>query len=332
VIAPAGSSNPVRRSQALRALTAATLFWALSFPVMKTLLLVQEQRLPGTGSWFLTSLSVAARFGCAGLLLLLFTGRRLGSLTRREVEQGLVLAGFGGLGILFQMDGLAYTAASTSAFLTQAYCVFIPVWVMLVGHRLPPVKQCICIVLVVGGVWILAGLNLQTMHVGRGELETLIGSLLFTGQILTLEGARYTGNRPVMISTIMFPAMALLCLPVVWATAPSAAACLHVFAAPAPVGLLAVLVLFCTLISYLAMNYWQPSVTSTEAGLIYCLEPVLASLLALFFPFWLSRWAGVDYPNEQLTFRLVAGGGLITIANILLQSSWLEPAAGKARI
>ena len=329
--APAVPSDPVRRSKALRALTAATLFWALSFPVMKTLLLAQERLLPGAASWFLTSLSVAARFGCAGLLLVGFTGRRLGSLTRREVEQGLVLAGFGGAGILFQMDGLTYTAASTSAFLTQAYCVFIPVWVMLTGRRLPPVKQCVCIVLVVGGVWILAGLNLQTMRLGRGELETLVGSLLFTGQILTLEGTRYAGNRPVMISAVMFPVMALLCLPVVWATAPSAAACLQVFAAPAPVGLLAVLVICCTLIAYLAMNYWQPLVTSTEAGLIYCLEPVLASLLALFFPVWLSRWAGVDYANEHLTFRLLAGGGLITIANILLQSPWLEPAAGKTK-
>ena len=330
--APTGPSDPVRRSQALRALTAATLFWALSFPVMKTLLLVQDRLLPGTGSWFLTSLSVAARFGCAGLVLLLFTGRRLGSLNRREVEQGLVLAAFGGAGILFQMDGLSYTAASTSAFLTQAYCVFIPVWIALTARRLPPLKQCVCIVLVVAGIWILAGLNLQAMHLGRGELETLIGSLMFTGQILTLEGGRYAGNRPVMISTVMFPAMALLCLPVVWATAPSAAAGWHAFAAPAPLGLLAVLVLFCTLISYLAMNYWQPLVTATEAGLIYCLEPVLASLLALFFPIWLSRWAGVDYANEHLTFRLVAGGGLITAANILLQSPWRETKGSKPPI
>ena len=322
--APAAPSDSDRRRQALRALTLATLFWAMSFPVMKTLLLAQARLLPGAGSWFFTSLSVAARFGCAGLLLLGFTGPRLGSLTRREGEQGLVLAAFGGLGILFQMDGLSYTEASTSAFLTQAYCVFIPVWVALTRRRLPPFKQAICIGLVVAGVWILAGLYARSLRLGRGELETLIGSLLFTGQILTLEGARFAGNRPLMISTVMFPAMALLCLPVVWVTAPSAAACLQVFAAPAPPLLLAVLVVFCTLGAYLAMNIWQPHVTSTEAGLIYCLEPVLASLLALFIPIWLSRWAGVQYPNEQLTFRLLAGGGLITAANILLQSPWRE--------
>ncbi len=318
------SPDPARRQKALRALTFATLFWALSFPVMKTLVLAQTNLVPGAGSWFLTSLSVAARFGCAGLVLMVFTFRQLGSLTPREGEQGLVLAGFGGLGILFQMDGLSYTAASTSAFLTQAYCVFIPVWVALVGRRLPPLKQGFCIILVVGGVAVLAGVNWQVMQLGRGELETLISSLLFTGQILTLERTRYAGNRPLMISTVMFPAMALVCLPVLWATAPSWAACLRAIAAPVPATLLAVLVVFCTLGAYLFMNFWQRFVTSTEAGLIYCLEPVLASLLALFVPVWLSHWAGVDYPNEQLTFRLVFGGGLITAANILLQSPWGE--------
>jgi len=294
---------------------------------MKAMVLAQHHLLPGEGSWFLTSLSVAARFGCAGLLLLVVTGRRLGMLTAREWEQGLVLAGFGGLGILFQMDGLSYTAASTSAFLTQAYCIFIPLWVGLTTRRLPPLKQCVCIALVVGGIWILAGLEFRSLRLGRGELETLVASLLFTGQILALERPRFAGNRPVMITTIMFPATALVALPVVWATAPSAAACLRVFAAPAPAILLVVLVFGCTLVSYLAMNIWQPAVTSTEAGLIYCLEPVLASVMALFLPYWLSRWTGVDYANEGLTYRLLAGGGLITAANILLQSPWRETAA-----
>jgi drug/metabolite transporter (DMT)-like permease len=160
---------------------------------------------------------------------------------------------------------------------------------------------------------------------GRGELETLLAALLFTGQIMALGHHRYAGNRPALFSTLMFAVMALMCVPVVWMTAPSAAACLRVFSTPATAGCLAVLVVFCTLGAYTLMNRWQPFVSSTEAGLIYCLEPVLASLLALWLPFWLSRWAGIDYANEQLTPRLLFGGGLITAANVLLQSPWLEP-------
>jgi drug/metabolite transporter (DMT)-like permease len=89
-------------------------------------------------------------------------------------------------------------------------------------------------------------------------------------------------------------------------------------------GLLAVLVLACTVVAFLLMNRWQREVSATEAGLIYCIEPVFVSVLALFLPVWLSRWAGVDYANEPVTLHLLLGGGLITAANVLLQSRWLE--------
>lgn len=309
----------------MRVLTFCTVLWAMSFPVMKALALAQQQLLPGADSRFLTSLGVMYRFGLAGLVLLLLNARHLRRFSRREIEQGLLLAGFGGLGIWFQMDGLSYTPASTSAFLTQSYCIFIPLWLALVNHRFPQPKQCVCILLVVCGVWVLANLDLHTLKLGRGELETLIASLMFTGQILTLEHRRYTGNQPMFFSTVMFLAMALLCAPMVWATAPAAADCLRAYASPATTACMAVLVIFCTLGAYTLMNRWQPFVSSTEAGLIYCLEPVLASLLALFLPLWISHWAALDYPNESLTFRLLLGGGLITAANALLQSPWLEP-------
>jgi hypothetical protein len=68
------------------------------------------------------------------------------------------------------------------------------------------------------------------------------------------------------------------------------------------------------------MNRWQPLISPTEAGLIYTIEPVFASLLALFLPGLVSVWAGVDYPSESVTWRLLVGGGLITAANVLVQA------------
>ena len=84
-----------------------------------------------------------------------------------------------------------------------------------------------------------------------------------------------------------------------------------------------ILTVFCTLGGYLLMNYFQPFLTATQAGLIYCLEPVFASLFALFLPGWFSSMAGIQYANEQLSLALLVGGGLITVANALMQ---LEPA------
>ena len=291
---------------------------------MKSLMLAQQNLLPGTGSWFFTSLGVMYRFGFAALLLAAVSWRELRTITRREVEQGMVISTFGVGGILFQMDGLAYTDASISAFLTQGYCVFIPLWVALVNRRLPTKKAFWCIALVIAGVAVLAKINFHSFKLGRGELETLAASFMFTGQILCLEHSRYAANRPSSFSTVMFAGMTLLCVPLVWATAPTASACLQAYATLPTCGFLALLIVPCTLMAYLLMNCWQKYVAATEAGLIYCIEPVCASLMALFLPAIFSAWAGISYPNEQFTLRLVLGGGLITAANVLLQSRWLE--------
>lgn len=300
-------------------LVAATGMWALSFPLMKSLALEQQKLLPDAGSWFFTALGVMYRFGIAGVILALFAFRDLKRITRLEWEQGIGLAVFGAVGILFQMDGLSYTAASTSAFLTQCYCVFIPIWVALVSRRWPKRKVVVCVALVVVGMAILADLDFRTLKLGRGEWETLIASVIFTGQILWLERPRYAGNHPVRFSVVMFLGMAALCIPFVMLTAPNAAACIQAYASPASCGFMAALVVCCTLGAYLLMNYWQPRVPATEAGLIYCVEPVLASALALFLPELISAWTGISYANETLTARLLIGGGLITVANILLQ-------------
>ena len=311
--------------QAVQMLVLATAFWAVSFPVMKALGLEQEKLLPGAGAWFFTALGVMYRFGAAGLVMLLFTARDLGKFSRREWEQGFFLALFGVGGILFQMHGLAYTSAPISAFLTQTYCILIPLWIALRTRRRPSLKTLLCIGLVCLGVALLAGVRFSAFKLGRGEIETLFASVLFAAQILLLENPRYAANRPLPISTVMFFGMALLCVPLVWATAPDAAACLRAYGSPAAVALIATLVIPCTLGGYLLMLRWQRGVTVTEAGLIYCLEPLFASALSLFLPGWLSQWADIPYANDHLTHRLLLGGALVTAANVLLQTKWFEP-------
>lgn len=300
-------------------LLGATLFWALSFPVMKSLYLEHQKLLPDAGSWFLTALNVLYRFGTAAVLLALFLGRNLKKISRLEIEQGIGLGVFGVGGILLQVDGLAYTTASTSAFLTQSYCVIIPLWAALIQRRFPPHKTLLSIAIVVAGLIILVGLDFRDLKLGRGETETLFASLLFTGQILLLERPRYAANQPLRFTFVMFVVMTLICVPGVLLTAPDAGACVRAYASPAAIGFMAILVLFCTLGGYLFMNRWQREITATEAGIIYCVEPVIASALALFLPAWFSVWAGIHYANESLTVRLLIGGGLVTAANVLLQ-------------
>src|SRR5204863_2199693 len=101
---------------------------------------------------------------------------------------------FGGLGIVFQMDGLAHTSASTSAFLTQFYCLLIPMWVSWHGRTAPRLAVIVSSVMVLTGIAVLARFNWREFKMGRGEAETLVSALFFAGQILWLERPRYAQN------------------------------------------------------------------------------------------------------------------------------------------
>lgn len=316
-------------TQAIWMLLVANLFWGLSFPIVKALVPLMGQLVPAGGNWFVTAMMVAPRFLLATAVLLVVAGLRRADFTRRELQQGVVLGVTAGLGMLFQNDGLQFTSASVSAFLTQFYAIMIPVVLAVRARRLPGAVIWICGALVIAGVGILAGFDFRTMHLGRGEIETLVSSVFFMGQIFALEDPRFAGNRVLPVTIGMFATEAVMFTALALATAPQPADFLVPWTSGPWLGLTGLLTLFCTLGAFLIMNRWQPCITATEAGLIYCMEPVFTALMALFLPALFSRWAGVDYGNESLTWHLLLGGGLITLANVLLQlRPPVKPAAG----
>lgn len=311
--------KPGQRLTAIQMLVWCCVLWGVSFPVTRALALTQQQLVPGASSWFLSAELIVLRFGVAAVVLALVSARTLRHLTRAELWHGLGLGLFGGSGLLLQVDGLAHTRASVSAFLTQCYCLFIPLWVSAWQRRWPSGRVMIGCGLVALGVAVLAEVKWGEFRLGRGELETLLASVLFGGQILWLERPRFAGTKVSHFSVVMFAVMALLALPVALWTTRRPEDWLQAYSTGATLGMLAVLVVVCTFGGYLLMNHWQRYVTATEAGLIYCSEPVFAAVWALFLPGWLSSWAGIHYPNESLTTSLVLGGGLITAANLLVQ-------------
>lgn len=321
------SSSPLHR-RALLGLLLANLFWGLSFPLIKAMGHEQLRLVPASSSWFITALTVASRFVLAAAVMLLLARTQLAELKRGELRQGVLLGLALGAGLLLQVDGLQYTSASTSAFLTQFYALMIPAVVALRLRRPPPPVVWACAVLVLAGVAILGRFDFRTLHLGRGEVETLLSSVFFMVQIFVLEDARYAGNRALAVTAVMFATVAVVFCGLALVTAPAPADCLRPWGSGPWLGFVGLLTLFCTLGSFTLMVRWQPHITATEAGLIYCIEPVFASVMALFLPALFSRWAGFDYANETLTWQLLAGGGLITLANVLLQLK--PPAKAKA--
>jgi drug/metabolite transporter (DMT)-like permease len=296
--------------------------WGLSFPLMKVLHMEQAARMPGVSSLFLASWLQIARFGLGAAILAPFLiGQKLP--TRREIRQGLLLAGWGGSAMWLQADALAYTEASTSAFLTGAYCIFLPLWACLRLKQRPKTRAVVATLMVLVGGAILSGLRPGHLQLGRGEIETLCAALLFSFQILTLENRHYEGNRGLSVSFIMFIGIAILFTPLTLVAAPRLIDCITPGASVQAFVFIGSLALFCSVGAYLLMNHWQRRVSATEAGLIYTAEPVFTAIYVLFLPAILGRFIGGSYPNETLSSELLIGGTLLLAANVLMQ--WKRP-------
>jgi drug/metabolite transporter (DMT)-like permease len=203
--------------------------------------------------------------------------------------------------------------------LTQFYAILIPFWIAFRTRKSPGFVVWICTALVLAGVALLGHFNWATLRFGRGEIETLVSSLFFMVPILWLDKVEYADNRPGRVTVVMFSVQFAIFGTLAVATAPSLNGLLVPWTSPAWVGMTLILASLCTLASFSIMTAWQPKITAIEAGLLYCTEPIFASLLALFLPALFSRWAGIGYPNETATADLLVGGALITLANALIQ-------------
>jgi drug/metabolite transporter (DMT)-like permease len=308
----------VRDQRAVLYLVLATAAWGLSFPTAKAVMQVQQIVFPGCPDWFHSALILCNRMLVAFVVMLCVLRSRILQMTRLELRQGIELGLFGGIGMLLQTDAQHYMPASTSAFFTQFSCIFVPICVVISRRKMPPALVLFACALVIAGCTLLSGVKLGEIHFGRGEWETIAAAALFTGQILCLERPRFTPNDPLRTSTLMFGVKGMLLSPLVFIGANRVADLPRAFITPSIIMLTIVMGFVCTAYAYAMMTTWQPKVTSTQAGIIYATEPLFASLLALFLPAIYSRYTGIHYDNEQLTWQLFAGGTLVITANLLL--------------
>jgi drug/metabolite transporter (DMT)-like permease len=313
--------------QATLRLLMATAAWGMSFATAKAIMLCQESLLEGFPDWFHAAFLLFNRMALAALLMQLVFRSFGESLRRREVLQGIELGLFGAFGMLFQTHAQNLITASTSAFFTQFTCVFVPLVIALRFRIWPSIRVLIACIMVLAGCLLLNGAEGGWGSFGIGEMETILGAALFTGQILAIERERYLGNDMKRVAAVMFLVKALVLLPIVAVgillhqgpgPVDALAGILHAYASVPLLVMNLLITLVSTLYAYLAMTRWQACVSSTQAGLIYATEPVFATLWALFLPGWFSALAGVSYPNEQFSKGFLVGALLMVAANGLL--------------
>jgi drug/metabolite transporter (DMT)-like permease len=289
----------VNRRRADAALAGNTLLWGATFVLIKAALDHISPVLFLAMRFWLATVALAAVFGKA-----LFGGSAKPAPAGSYV--GPLLAGvFLFTGFFFQTQGLRFTSAPKSAFITGLTTVLVPLVGALVYRIKPQISE------VAGVVVATVGLGLLTLEgpvgsIGRGDLLTFFCTIAFAAHIVTVgHFARRVSYEMLSVAQIGAAGIAaLVLLPI--AETP------RVEWQPLVVWAILVTGLLCTALAFTVQAWAQRYTTATRTALIYALEPVFA-------------WAtSLLVTGEGLSGRAAAGAVLILGGVILVEVKPLD--------
>jgi drug/metabolite transporter (DMT)-like permease len=290
----------ITRPVAIIGLIFLTMTWGFQFPTFKALYQITSATVPNESKEFISLWISFYRSLFATLILCLIVGKKLFQTTRSEWKMALYFGITSSIGVWIQIYGMNYASASTAAFLVQFYGLFIPLSVALYKKSLPAKNVILAIPLMLTGAAILTGTNFQEFKFGRGEIATICAAVFFTLCILSLQIKEFKNNNPVRCTTLVQLIWTLTALPVGWFFGHTYTS---VFRPPTTQEFvpLILIVIISTCMSNILQLTFQKHVSATEAGLIYGMEPVFATLFAFFLPAIYSSIYGIHYPNETFS-------------------------------
>jgi drug/metabolite transporter (DMT)-like permease len=275
-----------KRHADLLLITAAAV-WGVSFVVVKEALTAASPLL-----------FLAARFSLATLVLAPLARLRTG-FSRAELRAGAVLTLLLASGFATQAYGLQYTTPARSAFIVAMSSVLAPFFALvLLRHR---TGWMVVVALLVAGVGIYFLTAPDAGGLNRGDLWTLITSVVFGGHIVAVSefSRRFDAQRLVWLQ---LPGTAI-------ATLIAALLLEHLRFDWSP-GLVAAL-LFLSIMSTVVALVWQfkaqREMSSARASLIFCFEPVFAALTSWFF------WGEKFSVSQGIGAGLILGGMVLAV-------------------
>ncbi|HTX37139.1 MAG TPA: DMT family transporter [Bryobacteraceae bacterium] len=209
-------------------------------------------------------------------------------------------------GYVLQTQGLRFTTAPKSAFLTGLASVMVPLLGALVYRNRPQVSE------VVGVLVATAGLGLMTLEssvgwMSRGDLLTLLGAFGFAAHIVAL--GHFSEHMSFeSLSVLQVGSSAVLALIFCgWVERP------HAEWRPVVVCAILITGFLATALAFTVQAWAQQFTTATRTALIYMLEPVFA---------WLTSYVLV---GENLSGRAAVGAVLILGGVMLVEMKPLYP-------
>ncbi|MDK2743898.1 MAG: DMT family transporter [Nitrospira sp. BO4] len=243
------------------ALLLTTVIWGATFPATKAAL---EQIAP------LSFLLLRFFVGTVLILLWFVFSRRRLHYDRAVLGASALTTVFLFLGYLLQTVGLRYTSASSSAFLTALYVIFVPLILLRIDRRV-----VLATGIAVVGLWLLVK---PTTSMNVGDLMTLGCALAFAGHIICLERFTRQVDAPSLLVWQMV-AMTVLFLPAPWweeVTSSSFAPTTVLLVGLGVTGVLATLAF--------AVQIWaQQLVPAQQVALLFASEPAYAAWLSWYF-------------------------------------------------
>lgn len=270
------------------------------------------------------------RFLIATGLYWLLTRTHQRRYSKAELRGGLAVGGAFAAGMLVQIGGLRYTLPSISAFLTALVVVFAPLAQAFIFRRRVGWVTWLAVAVASAGIVILSlpnpgavenlprasGSLAANMPVPQvpplpllGEILTTLGAALFTAQIMCLDHYGKQGS-PVRLTLVMFATTGVLCAllggglggQVIY----NGAALRAILTDWSFLWPLFTLSVFSSVLALHLMNSYQPFIAPAQACVVYCLEPVFATLFSMLFQ------------TERLTYTTVLGGAVILAAVLLV--------------
>ena len=273
-----------RRRADLLLITAAAV-WGVSFVVVKDALTAASPLL-----------FLAVRFTLATIVLAPLVNLR-GGFSRAELQAGALLTLLLASGFATQAYGLQYTTPARSAFIVAMSSVLAPfIALVVLRHR---TGWMVLLALIIAGVGIYFLTSPDAGGLNRGDLWTLVTSVVFGGHIVAVSefSKRFDAQRMVWLQLpgtaigTLIAALILERLRFDWSLSLGAA------------------LLFLGVMSTAVALVWQMraqrEMSSARASLIFCFEPVFAALTSWWF------W------GETFSRGQAAGAGLIFVGMVL---------------
>ncbi len=234
---------------------------------------------------------ITGRFFIAGMVLAPFAWHK----TRQHPNYpwkkwcgGCVIAGvFLAAGYILQTEGLQYTSAATSAFITGLSTLFVPLMIAVRRRALPPKQVMAGVVIALIGLWALTGAELR---LEKGEWLTLGCAVAYALWLLAQQ--RYVkalGSIPFATGQVMFVALATAPM-----TAITGVGNVTIFA----IGSMIFTAIACAAVAVTLQLWAQRYLGSSRTALWLLTEPVFAGIVS---------WA----TGEQMGGAAIGGASMI---------------------